>query len=47
MDTLKFNIMGRKIECATNAVKLGKKIYPCTLSAAMDLVGGKWLYYTI
>lgn len=34
--------MERKIECSTNAVKLGKKIYPCTLSVAMDLVGGKW-----
>ncbi|UII19166.1 winged helix-turn-helix transcriptional regulator [Fulvivirga ligni] len=31
-----------KDECLTNYVKLGERIYPCTVSLAMDLVGGKW-----
>lgn len=25
-----------------NHVKVGEKIYPCSVSVAMDLVGGKW-----
>lgn len=31
-----------KIECTSEAVKLNDKVYPCTVSLAMDLVGGKW-----
>ncbi|WP_307445883.1 MULTISPECIES: winged helix-turn-helix transcriptional regulator [Chryseobacterium] len=31
-----------KKECTGNQVKLGEKVYPCTVSLAMDLVGGKW-----
>ena len=34
--------MEGKIECSTNAVKLGKKTYPCSVSVAMVLIGGKW-----
>ena len=38
-----------KIECSDNYVRLGEKSYPCTVSLAMDLIGGKWktviLYY--
>lgn len=30
------------LECLSNYVKLKDKIYPCTVSLAMDLVGGKW-----
>ncbi len=29
-------------ECAGDAVKLNGREYPCTVSLAMDLVGGKW-----
>ena len=29
-------------ECAIDFVKLNGKIYPCTVSLTMDLVGGKW-----
>jgi DNA-binding HxlR family transcriptional regulator len=29
-------------ECVGNYVKVEGKIYPCTVSLAMDLVGGKW-----
>lgn len=29
-------------ECAGDAVKLNEREYPCTVSLAMDLVGGKW-----
>lgn len=29
-------------ECTGNYVKRNGKIYPCTVSLAMDLVGGKW-----
>ena len=31
-----------KTECIDNYVKLNGEIYPCTVSFAMDLVGGKW-----
>jgi DNA-binding HxlR family transcriptional regulator len=38
-----------KTECIADYVKLNGKIYPCTVSLAMDLIGGKWktviLYY--
>ncbi|MCX2429946.1 winged helix-turn-helix transcriptional regulator [Pedobacter sp. GR22-10] len=31
-----------KTECIADAIKLEGKIYPCTVSLAMDLIGGKW-----
>ena len=31
-----------KIECSDNYVRLGEKSYPCMVSLAMDLIGGKW-----
>ncbi|SIS37993.1 transcriptional regulator, HxlR family [Chryseobacterium shigense] len=31
-----------KTECIGDHVKLEGKIYPCTVSLTMDLVGGKW-----
>ncbi len=31
-----------KKECTGSQVKMGDKTYPCTVSLAMDLVGGKW-----
>lgn len=31
-----------KTECIGDYVKLQGKIYPCTVSLTMDLVGGKW-----
>jgi len=31
-----------KIECQSNSIKLDSKLYPCTVSIAMDLIGGKW-----
>lgn len=31
-----------KKECLGNHVKLQGKTYPCTVSLAMDLIGGKW-----
>ncbi len=31
-----------KEECIGDQVKLKGKIYPCTISLTMDLVGGKW-----
>lgn len=37
---LKGNVMG--IECQGDFVKINNKLYPCTVSVAMDLVGGKW-----
>lgn len=30
------------IECEGDFVKVNDKLYPCTVSLAMDLVGGKW-----
>ncbi len=37
-----FIISIMKKECLGNHVKIGEKIYPCSVSVAMDLVGGKW-----
>ena len=38
-----------KTECRSERFALHDKIYPCPLSVAMDLLGGKWkaviLYY--
>jgi len=31
-----------KTECIGDHVKMNGKIYPCTVSLAMDLMGGKW-----
>jgi DNA-binding HxlR family transcriptional regulator len=31
-----------KTECFGEYVKINGKVYPCTVSLAMDLVGGKW-----
>lgn len=31
-----------RIECKSDLIKVRNKLYPCTLSIAMDLVGGKW-----
>lgn len=31
-----------KKECIGNYVEINGKVYPCTVSLAMDLVGGKW-----
>jgi len=31
-----------KTECKSDYVKVNGKIYPCTVSLTMDLVGGKW-----
>lgn len=30
------------IECDSDLIQLNGNIYPCTVSMAMDLVGGKW-----
>ncbi|RFM34080.1 winged helix-turn-helix transcriptional regulator [Chitinophaga silvisoli] len=30
------------IECQSEFIKVNNKLYPCTVSVAMDLVGGKW-----
>lgn len=30
------------IECQSDLIKVNEKLYPCTVSLAMDLVGGKW-----
>jgi DNA-binding HxlR family transcriptional regulator len=30
------------IECKSDFIKVKNKVYPCTVSVAMDLVGGKW-----
>lgn len=30
------------IECKSDFIKLNDKLYPCTVSLAMDLIGGKW-----
>jgi DNA-binding HxlR family transcriptional regulator len=30
------------IECESDFIKVNNKLYPCTVSVAMDLVGGKW-----
>jgi DNA-binding HxlR family transcriptional regulator len=31
-----------RIECQSDFIKVKNKLYPCTVSVAMDLVGGKW-----
>lgn len=31
-----------KTECISDYVKLKGRVYPCTISLAMDLIGGKW-----
>ncbi len=31
-----------RVECQTDFVKFNDVLYPCTVSLAMDLVGGKW-----
>jgi DNA-binding HxlR family transcriptional regulator len=31
-----------RIECDSDLIKVNDKLYPCTVSLAMDLVGGKW-----
>ena len=31
-----------RIECQNDFVKVNQKVYPCTVSVAMDLIGGKW-----
>ncbi|HVI45344.1 MAG TPA: helix-turn-helix domain-containing protein [Chitinophaga sp.] len=31
-----------KTECIGDYIKLNGKLYPCTVSLTMDLVGGKW-----
>ena len=31
-----------KTECIADHVKLKGKVYPCTVSLVMDLIGGKW-----
>lgn len=30
------------IECDSDLIRLNGKLYPCTVSLAMDMVGGKW-----
>ena len=30
------------IECQADYIKVNNKLYPCTVSLAMDLTGGKW-----
>lgn len=30
------------LECQSDFIKVNNKLYPCTVSVAMDLVGGKW-----
>ncbi|EJL73598.1 winged helix-turn-helix transcriptional regulator [Chryseobacterium populi] len=31
-----------KKECTGNYVRIGEKLYPCSVSMVMDMVGGKW-----
>lgn len=31
-----------KTECIGDRIKMNGKLYPCTVSLTMDLVGGKW-----
>jgi len=30
------------IECQSDFIRVNNKLYPCTVSVAMDLIGGKW-----
>jgi len=32
----------KKIECQPDLIKVADRIYPCTVSLVMDLMGGKW-----
>jgi len=45
--SFRIGTLGRKAqamrtECISDFVSLGGKTYPCPISVAMDLVGGKW-----
>lgn len=31
-----------KTECIEDGIAMNGKVYPCTVSLAMDLIGGKW-----
>ncbi|WP_242695799.1 winged helix-turn-helix transcriptional regulator [Desertivirga brevis] len=31
-----------ELECVSDHIKVANKVYPCTVSLAMDLIGGKW-----
>lgn len=31
-----------RVECQSDVIKIKDKVYPCTVSIAMDLIGGKW-----
>jgi DNA-binding HxlR family transcriptional regulator len=31
-----------EIECRSDFIKVNNKLYPCSVSLVMDLVGGKW-----
>ena len=31
-----------RVECQSDFIKVNDKLYPCTVSIAMDLIGGKW-----
>jgi DNA-binding HxlR family transcriptional regulator len=31
-----------RIECQSDFIKVNNKVYPCTVSVVMNLVGGKW-----
>lgn len=31
-----------EIECQSDSIKVNHKLYPCTVSVAMDFIGGKW-----
>ncbi|WP_245681311.1 winged helix-turn-helix transcriptional regulator [Arcticibacter eurypsychrophilus] len=31
-----------KFECQNDLVEMSGKLYPCTVSLAMDIIGGKW-----
>lgn len=30
------------LECKSDLIKVNSKLFPCTVSIAMDLIGGKW-----
>ena len=32
----------QKLECTSDFVTVNGKTYPCPISVAMDLIGGKW-----
>ena len=38
--SIKSNVM--RVECQGDYIKVNNKLYPCTVSLAMDLIGGKW-----